>query len=326
MHALCLKEGIEAVCRDIAAMRDRLHAEAELHSCTQELGELERVRARSEATLSQLPGLYYVIDGSGRLIDWNRNLEQTTGLSPAELASCRAVDLVIDQDRERAAGKIALALSAGHASAELRIRAKDGRSRPFFFAGSRAVLDGRACIIGVGLDITVRRSIEQRLRELSMRDELTGLLNRRGFGYAARQRLHAAQRRGERVLLLYADVDGLKRINDELGHAAGDAALKEAAGVFEETFRASDVVGRLGGDEFAALMSDEDDGEQRAEDAVSRRFREALVRLNEEPDRAYELSISAGVVSSDAARPLDEILSAADARMYARKRGSSFSS
>ena len=88
------------------------------------------------------------------------------------------------------------------------------------------------------------------LQQLSYNDELTGLLNRRGFLSMAQQQLKIAQREDWQLVLLFADLDSLKNINDNFGHTEGDRALKNVAAVLKKTFRTSDLLARLGGDEW----------------------------------------------------------------------------
>ena len=114
-------------------------------------------------------------------------------------------------------------------------------------------------LLGAGLVAVVTAAYHQkqlmvaRLRELALVDELTGLHNRRGFLMLADKQIQIAQRAGRPDLLLFIDLDGLKRINDELGHEAGDAALRRTAATLRASFRASDIIARLGGDEFIVL-------------------------------------------------------------------------
>jgi PAS domain S-box-containing protein len=99
----------------------------------------------------------------------------------------------------------------------------------------------------VSKDITERNEMEEELRMLSLTDELTGLYNRRGFLTLCEQQLKMANRAKQGVYMLYADVDGLKKINDSLGHKEGDYALINTARVLTDTFRESDIIARLGG-------------------------------------------------------------------------------
>ena len=102
----------------------------------------------------------------------------------------------------------------------------------------------------------LREKLEEELLSLSITDPLTGLHNRRGFLSLAEQQLKLSDRNKRGMQLYFADLDGLKWINDTLGHEEGDKALIEAATVFKETFRTSDIIARLGGDEYAALAID----------------------------------------------------------------------
>jgi len=157
------------------------------------------------------------------------------------------------------------------------------------------------------------------LRTTSMLDELTGLHNRRAFLAAAERQVKLAERTGADLLLVFADLDGLKLVNDTWGHEEGDRALVEAADLLEETFRDSDVMGRLGGDEFVVLMVDCAPDE--AEMLVGRLLRNMRVR-NDQPNRRYKLSISFGLTHHRPGVPcsVDELIRRADASMYERKR------
>jgi diguanylate cyclase (GGDEF)-like protein len=161
--------------------------------------------------------------------------------------------------------------------------------------------------------------LQEELRQLATVDELTGLANRRGFYALAEHELLVAARTRAAVALLFIDVDGLKRVNDELGHSVGDLLLKEAADVIRETIRASDLAGRLGGDEFCVLLRGEPDLD--AERAVAR-MRETTATHNARPGRPYQVSLSIGVSALPAGRwvTLEELIDAADEGMYEDKR------
>jgi two-component system cell cycle response regulator len=158
-----------------------------------------------------------------------------------------------------------------------------------------------------------------RLREASMRDDLTGFYNRRGFFRIAEQHLRVAARLGSAVRLVFADVDGMKSCNDRLGHSQGDALLAKAARVLRHTFRASDVIGRLGGDEFAVLALEGGDG---GGQQLASRVAEVLDRENRRHPEPCELSLTIGLAATgpleDAS--LDDLLRQADDWMYSHKR------
>jgi len=161
--------------------------------------------------------------------------------------------------------------------------------------------------------------LQDHLRALSITDELTGLANRRGFFAFAQQQLKQVRRTGERMVLLYADMDNLKAINDSEGHVAGDRALVETARIFRETFRDSDIIARMGGDEFAAiLMNATDNGVT----AAQSRLRKRLEEYNARRDNSGHLEVSIGLSVFDPANPcsLDELIRQADSRMYEEKQ------
>jgi diguanylate cyclase (GGDEF)-like protein len=164
--------------------------------------------------------------------------------------------------------------------------------------------------------------LDQEARSLAITDELTGCFNRRGFLASAAQQLKLAYRDRQNVLLLFCDLDGLKRINDCFGHAEGDLALVRTADALEETFRDSDVLARLGGDEFAILA-----WEASVPDlcTILARLEKNLQRANADESR-YQLSLSVGVARYDPKSPLSigELMAQADADMYRNKTRRTF--
>jgi diguanylate cyclase (GGDEF)-like protein len=157
------------------------------------------------------------------------------------------------------------------------------------------------------------------LEQLASADELTGLHNRRGFLALAAQSIKLARRSQKPYALVFVDLDGLKKINDTLGHGEGDLAITDAAYVLSDSFRHSDVLGRLGGDEFAILMSDAD---QESSRIVKKRIADKVDKLNAEGRRPYTLSLSVGmlVCNPDEKAPLEDLLSRVDALMYDEKK------
>lgn len=177
-----------------------------------------------------------------------------------------------------------------------------------------------AGLLHVVRDISERKKMEEILRTMSVTDELTGLLNRRGFFSLAQKQLKAAERSRRHMSVIYADLDGLKEINDTLGHKEGDAALLEFAELLKDTFRESDIIARLGGDEFAVVV---EVSEPDSELIIKRRLEERLAVANSRKDRHYILLISLGIVRYDPHHPcsIDELLSQSDKLMYANKKG-----
>jgi diguanylate cyclase (GGDEF)-like protein len=183
-------------------------------------------------------------------------------------------------------------------------------------------------------NVQVSSQLEQRVRDrtaalkkaneeihrLSVTDDLTGLNNRRGFYLMAERELQAAQCDGRDCVLAFLDVDGLKRVNDEQGHDAGDALIKDVADVLRAAVRGSDILARIGGDEFCVLATES----HNAPTMLKERLIEAFRCFNEASDRPYRLSASIGLVQApaDDALTVDKLLARADELMYAEKKTS----
>jgi|WetSurMetagenome_2_1015567.scaffolds.fasta_scaffold45804_2 two-component system, cell cycle response regulator len=161
--------------------------------------------------------------------------------------------------------------------------------------------------------------MHERLHDISLHDELTGLYNRRGFFTLAEHLLKTAKRQQAGLFMLYCDLDGLKGINDVLGHQKGDWTLIDTANILKETFRGSDIIARIGGDEFV-VMPIEATGDNL--EIVIDRLQKAVEMDNTKSKREYKLSISMGTAYFDHLSPctIDELLSKADRGMYEQKR------
>ena len=162
------------------------------------------------------------------------------------------------------------------------------------------------------------KGAEKKMRELALNDMLTGLYNRRGFMTFANQLLKLSDRAQRGLVLIYADLDDLKHINDNYGHEEGDSALVNVADVLNQTFRDSDVIGRVGGDEFAVLAL-EAKGE--SVETLRARLKENLERIEYSVDPLYKLTFSLGIIYYDPEKPqtIEELLRRADMLMYEEK-------
>lgn len=167
-------------------------------------------------------------------------------------------------------------------------------------------------------EIQERLRAEAEVRQLSVTDELTGLYNRRGFFLLANQQLRIARRTQTSYFILFADLDGLKKINDTLGHEMGDRVIVDAAQILKQTFREADIVARLGGDEFALFIPNFS-GDSSTN--FHGRLQENIDRFNQQSERAY-ISISLGVEFGDLNNEvlLEQLLAKADKLMYEHKR------
>jgi len=172
---------------------------------------------------------------------------------------------------------------------------------------------------GLSRDITERKEAEEALKTLILKDDLTGLFNRRGFFTLAEQGLKTAQRMGTEMMLIFGDLDNLKGINDTFGHKQGDQALVDTSQILKETFRESDIIARIGGDEFVILAMNS--VETSAERLINR-FEQVLNDHPLQTKRPYTLSLSLGLVCFDPQNPcsIDALIAQADKIMYENKQ------
>ncbi len=280
--------------------------------------ELTASEQRYRALMEQAGDGIILIDEDLAVVEANTRAVQLLGVARAE---------VVGRSLEEVRGT---ALGAALCDAVTHLFAGDTTTISGIRTGG-TVIDANFAVVDVGdrriaqgilRDVTERERAARQLEELSLRDPLTGLHNRRGFEVLSEQQFRTAARLGQPLLLLFADVDGLKPVNDGAGHEAGDRLLCKAATTLLSSFRDSDIVARVGGDEFAVLTIDAG-----ADDAsrVMERLAGAITAANRADDPVAPLSLSVGAAAFDPAVPssLDELLRVADGRMYAVKRGRS---
>lgn len=168
-------------------------------------------------------------------------------------------------------------------------------------------------------EIERRKQMEDELRTLSLTDELTGLYNRRGLVALAEHQLKLSNRLRQKFFLLYADIDGLKHINDTLGHKEGDKILVSAANILRETYRNSDIIARMGGDEFVVFPIGTSGDNI---DINISRLQKNIDLHNSERGLSCRISISTGIAYYDPESPcsVDELLAKADKAMYENKK------
>jgi len=195
---------------------------------------------------------------------------------------------------------------------------KDGTSFPVEYTSTPITEDGKISGAVVTFrDISERKHMEEELRALSLVDELTGLYNRRGFLTLAKQQTKIADRLGKDMLLIFADIDKMKLINDTSGHKEGDRALIDTANILRKSLRDSDVIARVGGDEFAVLAMAA--CSEHAE-IIYGHLRDNIKSHNEKEGRPYKISLSVGFVCYVPGSSIEELLVQADQLMYEDKQ------
>ena len=282
---------------------------------------LRESEERAKYLIEHANELIYRTDTDGHLIFVNPISVELLQFSEEELVGRHYLDLVKREFRETAEKFYMrqFVKKIPNAYHEIPIVAKDGRE--IWIGQNTQLVMEHGHIVGfqaIARDITERKRALEELHSLSLTDDLTGLYNRRGFLTLAEQELKHASRTNDRFVLVFADLDGLKQINDSFGHHEGSHAIVKAAEILKQTFRTSDIIARLGGDEFTvlALAASDDNAE-----SIKTRLQEKVRHFNQRRELAYELSISIGIVLLDPHSELsiDELIRKADAAMYEHK-------
>lgn len=201
---------------------------------------------------------------------------------------------------------------------EATLRTLSGGQVPVALSCSPLPRLQRAMVV-MALDMTVVRQLHQQLESQAITDSLTGLLNRRGFYQVLETALSRIERTGQRMAVLYLDLDGFKRINDSLGHDVGDRLLQLVGEQLKASLRPYDSLARIGGDEFTALL----DSLEHPEDAA--RIAEKLIEqvsVRHTLDGVdVTLGASVGIACfPDCGQNVESLLRAADMAMYEAKR------
>ena len=263
-------------------------------------------------------GVYVVQDG--KFCFFNSNAVSYTEYTPEELIGMESMSLVHPDDREQLRKNAKEMLCGERVSPyEFRIITKGGKIQWFMETVTSIVWDGKRAVLGNCMNLAERKKMEEEIRSLSITDSLTGLHNRRGFLTLAEQQLKVSNRHKKEMLLIFADIDGLKGINDEMGHEEGDKVLIYLAAILKQTLRSSDVVARIGGDEFAILALETT---ERFPKTIIERLQSYIDKYNQEGNRNYKISVSMSTAHYDPENPcpLNELMSRADEMMNKHKK------
>jgi diguanylate cyclase (GGDEF)-like protein/PAS domain S-box-containing protein len=280
----------------------------------------ENERKEMENVISSINNdVLIVLDRNGNIVMCNNSIERMLGYKAEEVLQKRTDIIFFDtQSYPEKWGQIYEKLEKEGFNVELATgRKKDSTPIPLEIITWN--LSGRGGAVQLLRDITERKQMEEKLRLLSLVDELTGLYNRRGFFNLGERQLKLSRRTKKGFLLFYVDIDRMKWINDTLGHNEGDRVLLETTEIFSRTFRTSDIAARIGGDEFAIIAVD---AVRESEEILLNRLQEHIKAQNLMENRTYDISLSVGSVyfEPESLLILDEMLAKADVLMYEHKR------
>ncbi|MDX6586945.1 MAG: hypothetical protein QOI31_1418 [Solirubrobacterales bacterium] len=315
--------GVVTALMGLARRREQYaHAEAALREQERDFAEEQRRQSEADfsATFEESPIGIALVGIDGRFISVNKSLCELLERSPQELREMDAPTLIPLDEKSQEAARQMLAGEISEFRTELSYLLRGGET--VWFSVNAVIIRDRSgapvhflCHVE---DVSDRHLLHQHLEALADSDELTELLNRRGFGRELQRKLFECERYEPAGALLLFDLDGLKAVNDSVGHAKGDEMLIAAANALRAGTRRSDVVGRIGGDEFAVILP-------RGGAAEARKAGESLLaRLGDErrPGDGAALTASVGIaVFADlAAFTQEAAMNAADLAMYEAKR------
>lgn len=310
--------GVVANSRDVT---ERVEAQQKLAAYSR---DLEHEHALFEQLFESSPAAVALTDPQDKVLRINPEFTRLFGYTGVESVGRNLTELITpDTVVEEPLALTFRSLQRERVEMETVRRRKDGSLLHVSVVGVPVRLHGdRIAVYSMYRDITSQKEAEAALERHATTDPLTGLLNRRGFLTILRHAIDRARRNGSALVLVALDLDRFKAINDAHGHAEGDRALQAIAGLLRGCFRASDAIGRTGGDEFVVVAMD---AGKDSEHIIRRRIQAAMRRLNAEGGRPYELCLSVGIYRAPAEEitSTDEVLNAADSRMYEEKRGKS---
>jgi len=281
--------------------------------------ELKGSEAKYRSLVDSTDDSIYLVDRGYKYLFMNEKHLKRLGLTEDQILEKSYADLHSPEDATEFAGIVDNVCRTGESILHEHRSSRDDR---YFIRTFSPVKDPKGSVTAVTIvskDITQMKTMEEKLFTLSITDELTGIYNRRGFLVLAEQQLKLADREKKGIFMLYADLDGLKTINDNFGHKEGDNAIIETAKILRTTYRNSDVIARIGGDEFVVIpvgnpMDDIN--------IITARLQGNLRKFNMEKEGAYKLSLSVGIAYYDPVKPcsIDELLRQADRMMYEQKK------
>lgn len=282
--------------------------------------ELTTQRTRVWDAFEHTPAATAIVTVDGRIATANAALSRLAQRPAPQLTDMLVSDLLVPQDSDWVAEALAH-VGAGMDGFRRDVRLTGaGRDGIWVDLGVASVRDGSGRVSYLVMqctDLTDRKQLERVLADQAIRDPLTGLLNREGLERRIDDR-RAARRPGEVVVIVYADVDRLKPLNDEIGHDAGDELLREVSRRLRRSTREEDILARVGGDEFV-IVSTVPSRDPDAVDALVARLRTQLTGQVNLGAAIVDLSVSLGASALDADTDTRSAFAEADKAMYRDK-------
>jgi diguanylate cyclase (GGDEF)-like protein/PAS domain S-box-containing protein len=287
--------------------------------------ELEKSQSQLQAIISNAMDGIITINELGEILGFNPAAEQIFGYAQAEVMGKNLKilmpepfhsehDTYLHHYRQTGEAKI-----LGITGREVVAVRKNGEKFPMELSASEMVLAGQRYFVGIVRDITERKQAEEKIAHLAHYDYLTDLPNRALFLESLQRCLAMAKRNSFKTAVLFLDLDGFKKVNDTLGHDAGDMLLRGVSTRLKETIRASDTVARVGGDEFIFVLNEIGSDENAA--LMAKKIIAALGEPFELKGQHCKVGGSIGIaIFPDASTDSDSLIKQADNAMYLAKQ------
>ena len=275
---------------------------------------LQQETELSTALLQNLPGLFFLLDGNRRLLQWNGPFETVTGYSGDALRG-RDVTTLFDPDEQpRIESALHDGLTTGYCELDAQL-VTHGRGHLWYhFTASRVELRGVTHLVGFAVDIGERKRMEGELRRLASTDALTGLFNRPRLEEYLDQAEERFHRHGHPYALVMFDVDYFKQVNDTYGHERGDVVLQQLSRVVARGLRTTDILARWGGEEFMILAQDSD---RAGAEQLAERLRAAVAAETFEGGLTVTISVGVAAIREEESRR--EVIQRVDGALYRAK-------
>jgi len=275
---------------------------------------LQITQHRNQVLIDALPDAIYRVDKDGVLLDYKPDREHKLTVNFQEKIGSNIDTVLLPENVKNVMAKIKQVLTEGEPQV---FEYKFLQENAVKYHEVRIIASGINEVIVIGRDITNRKEMEEKLQYLALYDKVTGLYNRVYFEEKLQQLTDSQQ---SPIGIIMCDIDGLKGVNDTLGHKIGDELIANTIHIIEECITKDDIVARVGGDEFAILLPNKDRSQV---EEVCQRIRK---QVREFPNKNHQtpISISIGLgVRNHPEESMHDVLKVADDNMYREKLHSS---